>query len=631
MAKFHKGSLVLDPNDKIKFTDTFGNEKTIYWDEILENFHFNGDIRADHYVGSTPSVMSPRNPENFDNDYHVPTIWTNETTKEMFILASLEDGVAIWRPLFGADGNIGGTIAIYDEGRLVNLSTRSINFIGGSVESIPSSPNGVNIYVPSYIHPSHFNTGDGTIQCIVPDIPTVDRYIANPTDGIYSIGNWSPGTLHKAFYLTNIIYETPEPFIIDNTMTTIRVTVLNSVGTVMKILQTQYINNNMTFADDFITIMVSDWKNDVARYSAKMKVDIDISSIIPNGGRFSVKIEHVIDDYLSYIKEQNDIFYDTNFIYPSLGGTDITPKTPVIKYISGIPYYGLNSTFDTEITGIDHINRISYLDTFLQMDLSMLSNGIVDINSVMLNDWTSDYDNTGASYSGVSALTVPGYRLISKFATVGARWLDWVEGPWLNSPNKKILIDTVQPLPTNTYEPFDDESKRLYSNYTPYNSQLPLSVDQLMVQSGKLGVRKGKWDDCMPTNAIDYSPINTDNQQYIRGFSHPGVSHSNGILRVSGIFDSDITTQKVFITISLDGVNWYSLTADYLGGVLVNNSGCRVNADDIPLPDMKFTLGFGGSTTASTGPDGWGIYVKIMMPYNSPVEIDELQIIDWSV
>lgn len=116
MAKIVKGSLVLDPNDYIDFVDDQGVSHTVYWDDLLDKFLFEGHVDADQFVGATNAAVAPRNPQPSDDSYVVPTVWVNSTTSKAYLLVSVTPGNAVWQSLGsgGGSGDIDHRITIND-------------------------------------------------------------------------------------------------------------------------------------------------------------------------------------------------------------------------------------------------------------------------------------------------------------------------------------------------------------------------------------------------------------------------------------------------------------------------------------------------------------------------------------
>jgi hypothetical protein len=99
MAKIVNGSLVLDPNDRIEFTDIHNVPHVIFWDDVLDRLISDGPMGADQFVGATNAVNAPRNPQPSDDSYVVPTVWVNSVTTAAYLLVGLQPAGAVWRLL----------------------------------------------------------------------------------------------------------------------------------------------------------------------------------------------------------------------------------------------------------------------------------------------------------------------------------------------------------------------------------------------------------------------------------------------------------------------------------------------------------------------------------------------------
>ncbi|MCK5018340.1 MAG: hypothetical protein KAS32_14880, partial [Candidatus Peribacteraceae bacterium] len=122
MAKIVNGSLVLDPNDHIEFVDNLGSSHTVYWDDLLDRFLFEGDVGADQFVGTVNSVTSATNPQPSDDTYLVPTLWINTTTNVTFILVATSPGNAVWQSM-----DTEGTRIFVNDGDIPTLDPRTFD------------------------------------------------------------------------------------------------------------------------------------------------------------------------------------------------------------------------------------------------------------------------------------------------------------------------------------------------------------------------------------------------------------------------------------------------------------------------------------------------------------------------
>jgi hypothetical protein len=119
MAKIVNGSLVLDPNDRIEFTDIQNVPRVIFWDDVLERLISDGPIGAEQFIGATNAVNAPRNPQPSDDAYVVPTVWVNSITTAAYLLVGIQPAGAVWRLLdleggSGSSGSLDHRITIND-------------------------------------------------------------------------------------------------------------------------------------------------------------------------------------------------------------------------------------------------------------------------------------------------------------------------------------------------------------------------------------------------------------------------------------------------------------------------------------------------------------------------------------
>jgi hypothetical protein len=513
-------------------------------------------------------------------------------------------------------------ITVRDEGTVVTTTLKDMNFIGEDV-SVYQDGDQTQIYIPAITFAPFYNQDAAT----VPNVSTSSRSISDPTTegNPFKIGDWTAGTAHPSLRDTTLTFNTPAKCSFIDKTTTISVVVYDANGSTM--LATHSVGpvlTNLNSTDNNITIQVAGFVTDFVRYKAHIYVSIDISSILPNGGRFSVVITHN-NSGTSYTKTQSGVFYDTDVETAALTGVSITENTPVIRSISGLNYYDLGSTFDFGISDIDYINYLSYPQPFINVETDEY--GIADFNlsSGSLTSWTSKYDNVNASHASTQTITQTNYRFIGTDANVQARTVDWTNGSWVPSPDDAILIDTYTSSSDDVFEDFNDEIERRTSIYSAWTSTSLLGSNALMVQGGLLKRQEGNWTTYSPTNTANYTG-NTNNQFYYRGFRDNGISHTNGIFTLTGPSETDLTNDDILIEISLDNVDWYNCNEEYTGGVLNDGDGCRINSDTITMPSLSFTLGAGKFTDSGSGPDGWGIYIRISMPNGSTVELQTLAI-----
>jgi hypothetical protein len=531
----------------------------------------------------------------------------------------------------GTGGGESSSITIEDEYNEVLSGVTVINFVGVDVRaqsSISGTTRRVNVYIPAPSYVSHFNTTDGTTTATVPSISTTNRYVALPTSegNPYKIGNWTGGTTHPTIRssVSTLSYSCIN-FSIYNLLTAFSVIVYDADGTTSIASHTIInINGNSTQSSNNITITVSGWAPDTDRYKASINVSIGIGSILPSGGRFSIRLAHSNGSDGTYIFTQNNIFRDSESLNISIPGTlTILPEVPVIKQISGVYSYTIGSQWHVNLPSINNLNSISYPTTqqlrientnlFINTVINVNGEGgIYDIFGASWNrqfnvsnteydklDWTTDLpNNTNWNHTTGTINT--------NFGTATA--YDWTSISPITSVYYNYLIDTLTDLSDRNSEMFRSETLRLQSNLsTPWDSTVNLSTtDGLQVLSDRLVYPKYNFTAYLPigtTTQPNYSGLN-GTKYYYRTFTTNGFDVSNGRILFSdyNITEADLSSNDVRFDISINsGVSWYSLNSQYIGGVLSNGSGCRVDSAEYGLgvgtinsSSLKFTLGSGG-------------------------------------
>lgn len=521
-------------------------------------------------------------------------------------------------------------LGIQDEGIDITDNATCLNFIGAEVEAKIGENGKVNIYIPTPGYSSNFNTSNGNTDATVDLVTTEQRKISTP--GAFNIGDWVAGSVQDCLNNSNIVYSTNGSFSLLDETTSIVVNVLDADG--LTVLSSNTVSDiNADIASDLnnIEITISNFQIDTDQFKCELSVNIDISAILPNGGRFSVEIIHNNSTNGIYTFNQNNMFYDTDSIQASISSTAISEVTPVIKNISGVKYYTTGSTFNITLSGINNINYISYPINFININSSNYGIDNYQLSSGDLTGWSNNFDNINASYSSTVAINSFQYLFVGG-ANISSNTIDWTNGAPVSSHNDNILVDTYGILSNETSEYFVDEAKRLTNLLTSFDSTLLLGNDELLINDGKLKRRIGDFSTYKPLNTANYIDV-SDTQCYYTYFKHVNTSHSNGIFNIIGVTEQNLVDSDINIEISLNGTDWYSLNNDYLGGVLNNGDGCRIDKTIHSLDSnnqIRFTLGTGKFTDLGTGFDDYGIFVKLCMPQFSTVEVESILITDWS-
>ncbi len=427
-------------------------------------------------------------------------------------------------------GGTGGSLNFSFNGVSLGSGLDTLNFVNGLD---PDGHAGVRAQVndtftnqvDAYIHPpdfvSHFNTSDGTTNAAVPNWATFARYLSAP--GTFDITGWAAGSSYGGFHQTPggaggpLNYNLAGNFsiLLDDGTTTLTVTVTSADGTV---LGTHMVNINAgaySATVNNVTITHSALAADSFKFQASLSISVLIDNMIPQGGKYSIAMVHDngADGIFSY--NSGNMFHDPNSTAATIANPTIAENTPVVRWLSGIQYYNIGSTFDIGIPDIDNINMESYPQPFLNADCAEYGIPNFNLSGGDLTAWTSAWDNINASYSGTHSITSVNYRFIGTDANVNGRWVDWVNGGWQVSPNAAVCIDTFGTEATDLAEYFTDESRRLteydlggaYTAGAAWDSTQDMGAyddnQGLLIQLGNTRTRHTDWNIYAPGMAAN--------------------------------------------------------------------------------------------------------------------------------
>ena len=534
-----------------------------------------------------------------------------------------------------------GAITILDEGLNPLTGTTTINFVGVDVRAQESgTPNQVNVYIPPPAYVSHFNTSDGTSDATVSPVSTTTRYVALPNSegSPYKIGNWIASQTHDTIRnsVTNLTYSTTGRFSILDLTTSFTVTVYDADGT--SPLATHSLNpitSDTTTSGSNLTIQISNFSADADRYQANITVVVGIGTILPQGGRFSVTLTHNNSTDGTYAFTQNNVFRDTETLIADItGALTVVPQTPVIKQISGVYYYTLGSEWHVNLPDINNLNSRSYPTSqqvrvvdndliFSSEVLNVHGDGAGGAYTFVGGTWTQYHDSTGAEYDKLDWTTNETNQTNWNHSTgtidtpvaTGTQY-DWSLVYTVNSSTYNYLIDTFQDLSDRNSEMFRTETNssfpRLQSDLaTPWDNtgKLP-TVDGgtgLQVLADRLVYPQYDFQPLDPnsgTTQPDYTTLSGD-RYYYRAFETNGANVSNGVIDFSDFNLTEADLANIEFEISIDsGTTWWTLNSPYVGGIIPNGGGCRVDDTEYGLGtgtindhSLKFTFGQGGSAT----------------------------------
>lgn len=400
-------------------------------------------------------------------------------------------------------GGGGGSLTIQEEGANVQTEVTTINFVGADVQAQAGGDGIAIIYIPTPTFASHFNTQDGTTDGRVSYITNAGvysfssstKFIASPTaeGNPYNTGGWA-ATNQRASDDGEIRFKTAQQVTAMNG-STFTVTVLNPDGSTLQSYTTPAITGNGTSdsgeATAHISVIVTNYVLDSAtKYRANVEIrvrhDLIFTANALDGGRLNITVVQTVTDgtgpytfNMSTNSQPGEFFYDTNPTNASGSGATVTENIVglVVKHLSGIEYYTLGSTFTFQIADIDNYNQNTVLTTnsltiednaeygFISIQQSPLPGGAGNAN---FTGWTSQYDVQNVSYSnGSVTIDDDEFRYFGNTANISGQ----LNHPWggttnVNTPNASILVDTYGTDSEDLVDYFNDEARRLESDYT---------------------------------------------------------------------------------------------------------------------------------------------------------------------
>lgn len=495
-----------------------------------------------------------------------------------------------------------------------NVFTK-FNFHGDGVflEQDNEDPRKVNIFIPCCF-PEDFQPEYNTGDALVNNIPTINRYLAEPTTegDPYKINPFTPGELGPCIRtVSGNIYPVPNGLIVythtekcsfEDENSLVHAIIYDADGeTILAEHITTEINGNLDVNENNIRIEITGWEEDGSRYQGIITVTYDIKEILSNGGVFSIKIKHINTTFTSE-KNQGPVFYDTNPNYQSVGLIDFDEGVNVItRHISGVEYYDLYSEFEVDIYDLNYLNSDSYPQPFINVD------GIRDVPifpefclepltplSSELNGWDIKHNNINSTYNKNDWKIIhTSYFMMSLNPTVRILLTDWITTTNNRDTNYPVLIETRDFLSTDTIEKF------LYENY-----RCPLDGNfDMPNQKGWISQNFLNSDDAcffnmgcgrIIHNFTPYNPNpllqpNYDSQNekvyLIREFITDGIEYANAVINISGTYDSlEVKMAKPWDGTSTGGSVWMDALKPFSPGFFnngnpMNNTGCKTSGE----------------------------------------------------
>ena len=484
-----------------------------------------------------------------------------------YVLTSDNSGVATWQP----GGGGGGDISVVDFGTGITYSSVNNIIFRGGVVSVPTGTASavqvtgtaptVTVWIPAPNYVGYFSpslpTGAYSRYVSTPD---TNGYTSSVSSGNFGTGDWSPSitTTRSVTNLTTHTAFTESEFACYDLNTTLTFNLLNHNGSSLSSISNYVLNAAGSTTSNGITITVNSFSADGDRYKASVTGTIAVSTLFPNGGRFTWGVIHNNSGDgvgnsgtgVYAFTQSTPIFYDNDGSSSSAnisGSVLYDEKTPTLKYYSGVAFYDTGSVFAMTASGINLLNDIT-IPTTKQVDFTPVGLGIsvlpgfadgsqAGVGSV-ITGWTLNWDKSGLTFSkdgsiSSSGLYVPGFSTNNTISAVAGSYVtanlyDYGLADTDNSASKTVLIDTYS-VGSVTYNdnPLDSENSRLSvsgvlsSGSSAFNSSLSLSstnTDELQYIFGRIIFPQTNFTLFSPvintSSSVNYSALSGSNKTY---------------------------------------------------------------------------------------------------------------------
>lgn len=377
-------------------------------------------------------------------------------------------------------------IIILNDGIQLDTKVNSLNFIGVGVKVYTDSNGNINIFIPPTLLSPFFNSGAATIS---PE-NTVLRNISFPTSEGVPFKRGSIVGKFQTIHNSIISYTTINPFsVLNNTSTILTLRIYDAdLTTILEELNLTLTGNLDTGIINGLRIQTTGFINEANKYSSIASFYIDLNTILSgNSGRVKIEIIHnnLSDGIYTFTQ---DLFYDSQNLLGSIGSILVSQNTPNIKYLSGIAYYDLGSSFNLNISNISNHNSDSYPDTQLRVSSPNLGIPNKDYNGASdFIGFTNFFDDSNDSIADSLLITQNNYRYRGTQGKIQGRILDWIPENLVDSGLLSILIDTYGTTSSQYIRTFDDEFQRYLGDYTTLrNSSTPLGASEALIFDGFL-------------------------------------------------------------------------------------------------------------------------------------------------
>lgn len=468
----------------------------------------------------------------------------------------------------GSAGGGGGTLEVKDEGATISTNIQKFNFIGIDVSAYVNGGDATqaDIYIPALVFQPFFDQSNAQGDASVADTATSSRNVSDPApENNFAIGGWAAGSAQDCTRTSPLSWTHAGSTCSfeDNTTTTVEVNVFDEGndgtgtgggGAVLETYTTPAIVGNAVNSGVNIDVTITNWAVDSIKFQGTITVDVDIDTLLANGGRFTIEIIHH-NAGTDYTYVQGPLFLDDESAVAAITGVTIaeTGGSVVTTFLSGIEYYDTGSEFTIAIADIDNLNNDSYPATQVQVAGGEYGLPTLSLAGSDLTGWTNYWNDVDDTYSKTDwAINQANYFYVGTTANASGQVFDWVPGATANSPNASIAIETHNSSNTRLLEDFYDESWRCPSTANfdaaaarTWTSSNDVGAGDAIFYNGgceRIGTLANGGDmTVFAPNAgtqPDYSASQNATVYLWREFQHDGTSSSSMRINITGSYTS---------------------------------------------------------------------------------------------
>ena len=354
----------------------------------------------------------------------------------------------------------------------------------------------------------------------------------------------------------------------------------------------------------------------------------------PNDHRIIVTHDLDTDQVVTY-----DIFLDQDLDPDSVTGPNVTENTPVIKELSGVKFYGLNSTFDLAFSATNafRYTYLTHVGTFSGSGINTIEYNIGDTGVSPSSEPVNDNDtlsinttftlDSADQFNDNTIYTLVFHKPVSD------------HGPYQEAITDHRMIDTYADASDDLGDFFVDENYRLPDtyNFDSYSSGITGQWDSTVgLTNGNAQVIGHQLiyphidytTGYLPTQDSDtnYSTF-TGDQVYYRAMQQTGSPHSNGTIRLGNITWNDISSGNIKLEIKLPTqTGWLDLSQQFNVATFTGADGdgaMTSHTDTAQGVEVSWSAG-----TFSTADSGYRYYVRLTIVDNTKI-VTSLEEIGW--